>query len=377
MKKPVFFSGGTALRGLSQYFAKIKFPTVHLVTTFDSGGSSAALRKAFSIPAVGDLRNRLLALADPEKTSPAVIAFCNSRLPKDVSLDRARQLLDGILDHPLLNDKSMPQEFRHIIRLYLSYFLQKVPKDFDARNASLGNLLLTSYWLKNNGDLEAALSFFTSLFHICGVIEPIVNSSLHLGARLKNGEIIVGQHLFAHLPSPVRYIFLTVYRPDTRFNAEESICRPPATERSKEYLRQAELICYPMGSFYSSILVNLLPEGVGKSIASSRASKIFIPNSGADPESGEISLAEQTFHILEKLREDAPGAQTSDLLNYVLLDLENGNYPARIRASISSLTDMGIKILNRPLVQKNNPACHSPEAVFMALREISDKGGKA
>ena len=55
----VFFSGGTALTETSRVLARYGLPAVHLITPFDSGGSSAVLRQAFNMPAVGDLRNRI------------------------------------------------------------------------------------------------------------------------------------------------------------------------------------------------------------------------------------------------------------------------------------------------------------------------------
>ena len=36
--------------------------TIHFITPFDSGGSSAQLRKEFNTIAIGDYRNRLIAL---------------------------------------------------------------------------------------------------------------------------------------------------------------------------------------------------------------------------------------------------------------------------------------------------------------------------
>ena len=42
----VFFTGGTALKGLSRSLTRYTHNSVHLVTPFDSGGSSAALREA-------------------------------------------------------------------------------------------------------------------------------------------------------------------------------------------------------------------------------------------------------------------------------------------------------------------------------------------
>ena len=60
----LFFSGGTALREVSQILTDYTHNSFHLITPFDSGGSSATLRRAFGMISVGDLRNRLLALAD-------------------------------------------------------------------------------------------------------------------------------------------------------------------------------------------------------------------------------------------------------------------------------------------------------------------------
>ena len=62
--KILFFSGGSALNGLSQELKNYTYNSIHLVTPFDSGGSSAKLRHAFDMPAIGDLRSRMMALAD-------------------------------------------------------------------------------------------------------------------------------------------------------------------------------------------------------------------------------------------------------------------------------------------------------------------------
>ena len=50
----LFFSGGTALTGLSRELKKFTHNSIHFVSPFDSGGSSAKLRHAFDMPAIGD-----------------------------------------------------------------------------------------------------------------------------------------------------------------------------------------------------------------------------------------------------------------------------------------------------------------------------------
>lgn len=88
----VFFTGGTALRGLSRSLTRYTHNSVHLVTPFDSGGSSAALREAFALPAVGDIRNRLAALAD-SMIPQSVLDFWEMRLPAEGDSEALRARL--------------------------------------------------------------------------------------------------------------------------------------------------------------------------------------------------------------------------------------------------------------------------------------------
>ena len=60
----LFFSGGTALAPVAAELSRHTRNAVHVITTFDSGGSSAELRRVFDMPAVGDIRARIMALAD-------------------------------------------------------------------------------------------------------------------------------------------------------------------------------------------------------------------------------------------------------------------------------------------------------------------------
>ena len=77
----LFFSGGSALNGIARRLKRYSYNTMHLITPFDSGGSSQELRLAFDMPAVGDLRSRLMALADETVLGqPDVYALFSHRL---------------------------------------------------------------------------------------------------------------------------------------------------------------------------------------------------------------------------------------------------------------------------------------------------------
>ncbi len=94
----LFFSGGTALNGLSKALKNYTHNSTHLVTPFDSGGSSAELRNAFDMPSIGDLRSRLIALADETVLGhPEVYQLFNYRFPKHKSEKQLRQRLNKMV----------------------------------------------------------------------------------------------------------------------------------------------------------------------------------------------------------------------------------------------------------------------------------------
>lgn len=367
----LFFTGGTALRDLSVELAASAIDSIHLVTTFDSGGSTATLRAAFAIPAVGDLRNRLLALADPHRVPSDVLKFCEHRLTTS-SREEALRELAGIAEGNFWVE--LPPEFSSALRACLRYFLKRLSPAFDARGACLGNLFLAGSYLEHKRDFGPALALFSGLLRTGGTVLPIVNASLNLAARLENGEFIVGQHhLNKDLPAPIREIFLTVHETESALRADTAPirCHPEVSPLAREYIGNCDAICYPMGSFYSSVLSNLLPKGVGRAIAQSQAKKIFIPNSGRDPETRDLPLVEQARRILRILRADAPDAQNSDFLRLILVDREHGAYPGDIDRFVErDLTELGIRLVDRPIVNPENPQKHLPAATLHAIMEI-------
>ena len=107
----LFFSGGSALNGVSRQLKRYSYNSIHLITPFDSGGSSQILREAFDMPAVGDLRSRLMALADEtELGQPDIFALFSHRFPKEGCQDALRAEVDEMVKgrHPLIKAISQP-----------------------------------------------------------------------------------------------------------------------------------------------------------------------------------------------------------------------------------------------------------------------------
>ena len=184
-----------------------------------------------------------------------------------------------------------------------------------------------------------------------GIVLPVVDVSAHLAVRLESGRIIVGQHNFTGksrhgavepLPSPIVDCWLTAseYSPEA---ASVGI-----TGHIAKRIRRAELVCYPVGSFYSSVLCNLLPAGVGQAVAQNPCPKVFVPNLGTDPELLGHTVQMQVERLLRPLLADAPGTKPADMLSTLLVDRENGIYPGGIPEEW--LAGQGIAVKDTPLV---------------------------
>lgn len=372
--KLAFFSGGTALRDLSKLMATRSILSYHLISMFDSGGSTAELRRVFAMPAIGDLRNRLLALADPA-TSAEIISFCNYRFAKNAPPSELASTLNYLANFSSPHWRKMPKIAAQHLWLALHYFLRYKPDKFNLAGACMGNLMLAGVYLRRNRDLIPALALFERILNVRGVVLPITTASAHLAAKLRNGTYIVGQHRFDSLPAPVEKIFLSVHESEEKFDDDQNApqrCRPAILPEAVECLQTADLICYPIGSFFSSILANLLLNGTGQAVCKSKAKKIFIPNTGHDYELGQISIASQARLILECLTEDAPECNSGSFLQYVLIDSANGVYPGGINNQIfRELENMGIQIIDRPLIKDPQKQKHDPELLLSALLGIN------
>jgi CofD-related protein of GAK system len=342
----LFFSGGTALRRTARELTRFTHNSVHIVTPFDSGGSSAMLRKAFDMPAVGDVRTRLMALADQSILgNPQIFELFAHRFPKDGHPEDLALELERMSKgrHPLVS--SIPDPMRRIIRNHFRDFIERMG-DFDLRGASVGNLVLAAGYLTSRRHMDPVIFIFSKLVQVLGVVRPVVNEDMHLAAGLESGETIVGQHLMTGkecppLGSPIRKIWLTRRLDDTE-PAEVAI-----RSKMRERILGADLICYPMGSFYSSIVANLLPRGVGRAVAGNPCPKVFIPNTSHDPELLGHTLADQVEVLIETLAADGP-IEPADVLDYVVVDSRSASYPGKVDRK--RLRNLGVEVIDVPLV---------------------------
>lgn len=371
--KLLFFSGGTALAGLSAELARHTSNSMHIITTFDSGGSSARLRESFDMPAVGDIRNRLLALADysREKCS-LVIRLFNYRLPTQGDSSELLAELKSLAleESPLMED--LTPGIRKSIAKHFMDFLSNMPADFDLRGACLGNLILAAGFLVHKRELAPAIAQFSRYACVRGIVRACSFESGHLAVRLKNGDIIAGQHQFTGketppVQSPIDGMWLCAGVNDPW---PRSVY---ASSTAMLLIMNADLIVYPMGSFYSSLLASLLPKDMGHSISANPGKKIFVPNMGHDPELKGHSVALQVERLLEVLRSDNPfGISVESVLDAVLVDSENGVYEGGL--NIEKIQDTGARVIDRQLVSADSGGLIDPVILSDLLMDFARHG---
>jgi CofD-related protein of GAK system len=233
------------------------------------------------------------------------------------------------------------------VRRHVGFFQDAMPPSFDLRGANIGNLVLAGGYLNQGRKLAPVLYLFSRLVEVRGVVRPVVDRNLHLVAELANGRTVIGQHEMtgterSPLESPVRRLYLS------RSRTRVTEYRPKIGGAVAELIRSADLICYPVGSFYTSLIATLLPLGVSDAIASTDVPKVYVPNPSHDPEEIELGLADKVATLQRYLKDGTTRRVESDqLLQLVLLDSRGAAVP---KTTIRSIERLGLQVVDVPLV---------------------------
>jgi uncharacterized cofD-like protein len=220
-----------------------------IVTVMDDGGSSGRLREALGVLPPGDIRNCLLALV--REPSP-LSGILNDRLTGE----------NGEAGHPI------------------------------------GNLLLAAM-SSTEGDLLRAVGRLGTQIGITGRVLPATLESVHLTAAFEDGSDVLGETAIAARRGRIRKLSL------------ERPVRP--VPEVMEALVNANLIVVGPGSLYTSILPNLLVNGVAATISAVRATRVYVANLMTQP--GETDGYSLDDH-LRAIREHT----VFDLFDYVLVN---------------------------------------------------------
>lgn len=297
----VAMGGGTGtsriLLGSRPYFDRL----TAVVAVTDTGRSTGVARAIGGIPAPGDLRSTLAALAhEPEALLP--------------------QLLQYRLQSP-----DMP---------YLD-------------GMAFGNLLLVAL-TQMTGDFTEAVRLVGEMVQSMAQVLPVSAANTHICAELEDGTTIEGE-LAVRRPdkdkAPIRRLFLS----DPLAEAY-----PPVLEA----IGRADLVVLGPGSFFTSVLATLPFVGVIEALRQTRATVVYVCNTTTQPgQTDNFTAFDHVQRVVEML---GPG-----VLDVALINRSDDLAPSLVRqyategiyllepndAEIQQIADLGVQPLVRDFVE--------------------------
>src|SRR5205823_10813805 len=129
---------------------------------------------------------------------------------------------------------------------------------------SFGNLFLTAMH-QITGDFAHAVQLSSEILAIRGRIFPATSANITLEAVLSDGSVVRGESKISKSRRPIDVIRL---RPEN--------CEP--LPETLEAIARADLITLGPGSLYTSVIPNVLVNGVSEAIERSTAQKVYFVN---------------------------------------------------------------------------------------------------
>jgi len=322
--KVVAIGGGTGLstllRGLRPYAtapapsSRLAVDITAIVTVTDDGGSSGRLRRDFDVLPPGDIRNCMVALSEDE----ALL----SRL-----------------------------------------FQYRFPSGRGLKGHSFGNLFLAA--LSNvTGDFAQAVRVSSEVLAIGGRIYPSTASNVALEATLEDGARVIGETKISK----------------SRARIERIALRPRRSRPLKETLRaiaEADLITFGPGSLFTSVIPNLLVEGIPEAIRQSAAIKAYIVNLMWQP--GETVNFAASDHVRAILTHSCDGLLDCVVVNTHPIGSALRRKYARERAQpvendLGRLKKLGLAIVAADLLEQKETVRHDPDALARVVIDLAAAG---
>lgn len=281
-----------------------------IVAVTDDGGSSGRLRCDLGMLPPGDLRSCMVALADDEQL--------------------------------------FSQLFRH-----------RFDGQGELQGHSFGNLFIAAL-TEMTGDFAAAIRIASDVLAIRGRILPATSVNAVLVGRMEDGSVVRGE---TRINSSLQRIVELSSDP----------VNPPAFSQTIQAIADADLVTLGPGSLYTSLISNLLVDGIPQALAATRATRVYIANLMTEAnESLGLSVAE---HI-ERIYEHAG----MPIFDYALLN--SGPIPASIRmryaaegaepvrTDIDRIHAMGIRCVTGNFVAQGDVLRHDSDRVTEALLDL-------
>lgn len=313
----VCIGGGTGLptilRGLARMAEAAGLDITAVVAMSDDGGSSGRLRRTRGILPPGDIRNCLVALAGGDPTLRDVFNY---------RFGGAK----GLAGH------------------------------------AVGNLLIAAL-AELKGDFLEAVRASARLLAARGRVLPSTLAPVQLVAQLEDDTTVVGERKIALAQSRVKRVAL-------------SPKLPPPSDGTLEAIAEADLIVLGPGSLYSSLLPNLLVDGVAQGLRETRALKVLIANLMTQP--GETDGMAGAAHLRAVVEHVGPVVDVV-LYNGTPLPAEalaryrlKGSAP--VQNDRRALLELGVLPIEADLLRASRRLRHDSRKVARVLLKLARDG---
>ncbi len=304
--------------GLSAILRGLKLCTEDLtaiVTVADDGGGSGMLREDLGMPPPGDIRSCMEALADTESLMQKLLAY---------------RFTEGRL-----------------------------------AGQAFGNLLLAA--LTGISDsFDQAVARMSQVLAITGRILPVTNANVQLEATFENGTSVCGESkIFAFKKEQNCRIHHVRLLPEN----------PPALPAAVEAIARADIILLGPGSLYTSVIPNLLVDGIAEAIQDNRrALKIYVCN--IMTQDGETEGMTAADHVSALLEHGGPGLVKLCLCNSApvsgaMLERYSQEDAEPMKVDRREVELLGAEVVMRPLTDEHSDfARHSGLKVAQAVLDL-------
>ena len=309
-RKVVVIGGGTGVSNMLRGIKLFNQDITAIVTMADDGGGSGFLRREMGILPPGDLRNCLVALANSSGAMENLLQF---------------RFQNGVLT-----------------------------------GQNFGNLLIAAL-TEIYQDFETAIEETAKVLNISGKVYPVTLDNVHLEGEFENGDKCIGE---SKIPLIAKRENLRIKKLRTFPN--KAVIFPKA----KAAIEQADIVILGPGSLYTSLISNLVVEGVAEALLKTKAEKYYVSNIMTEP--GETTgysirdhvkaIVDHGGDIVDKVLVNVNNPKAEVLERYESKDYGYIEYTEEDR---KYLEDLGIDVICGNFINdENNQIRHSAIRVF-------------
>jgi uncharacterized cofD-like protein len=348
----VAMGGGTGLstllRGFKHFTASSTLPLpgcerpeclisdlTAVVTVTDDGGSSGRLRKDFKMLPPGDLRNCMVALSEDE------------------------QLLS--------------QLFRHRFRA-----------GGDLEGHAFGNLFVAALQ-EMTGDFAQAIRLANQVLATRGQIYPATTANVSLAARMDSGQIVRGETRITSSHDRIAQLALEEPHPDGAAEFPADALRPARVAPLPETLAaiaEADAITLGPGSLFTSVITNLLVDGIPEALAQANGLRVYVCNLMTQAnESLHLTASQHIERILEHAPAESFRAGSRPFLDYALVNTAPVSQTLReryaaegaetIAPDIERIEAMGIRCIPGAFAAEGDVLRHDADLVAKTVLRLA------